>query len=666
MVVLVSVIVIVLACAVMFMLGGDGGGGNAGYHTGKVEDDVVGESGVHNSVHIEMTDESELPDATKPIKETNESGDTLITFDGDSIDIKGVGVAVSGDTVLIGQAGVYRLTGTLSDGRIVINAKGEEIVLVLDGVNVTCSYSSPLYIYKAADVTLLLNGTTENVFTDGESYDYGAEYSNAGEGEPDACIFSKADLVIRGSGSLKVNGNYNSGIIGKDTLKISNTTVLVDAKNNGINGKDSLTVENSTVKVTAGGDALRSTQENDASLGWAQFTDSNIYLTSKDGDGIQTERGITVNDCSISITCGENGAQSAPSESSLKGMKSNQGYITVNGGSFVINTYDDAFHSAGDITVNGGEISVSTGDDAFHSDSNIYVTGGTLKIPDCHEGLEGALIEVSGGEVYIVADDDGINASGGNDASAEDIFRGMFESDGSHLEISGGLVYINSMGDGIDSNGDINLSGGTLIVSGPISSGDGAVDYNGSFRVDGGTLLAMGSAGMAQAPDALSVNAFSITFDSPVPAGTYICISGGGREYVFLTEKNTENVVFSAPGLEADTEYTVSTGGEYSGTVSYCIGEGGSYSGGSEVFRITLAEGLNTYGTVGIGGTRGGHMFGEVGGFGGGRGFGGRGMTEDERGEFRDENGMGGMQPPELPEGENGMQPPEPPEGGMP
>ncbi len=650
-IILIAVLVIVL-CAAAFIFLSPGGGGVFSQNGGNSENSVP---------EIDMMDEANLPDSTAPVKTTNELGDTLIEFNGSDITVTGGGAAAEGNTVIIVQSGVYRLTGELDDGRIVVNAKGQDVVLLLDGVNVTSKNSSPLYVYKAASVTLLLNGESENIFTDGESYDYSLEYCNAAEEEPNACIFSKGDLVIRGTGSLRVNGVYNSGIIGKDTLQILNTTVEVSASNNGINGKDSLYVENSELKVTAAGDCLRSTQEKDVSLGWASFKNSNIYLYTTGGDCVQTERGITVDSCSMSLRAGDNGAQSAYSESSRKGFKSNLAGITVNSGTIIIDTSDDAFHSAGDINISGGEISVSTGDDAVHSDGNIYISGGKVEMPDCHEGLEAALVEISGGEVYIVADDDGINASGGNDSSGENM---MFESDGSYLGISGGFVYINSQGDGIDSNGDIYMSGGTLIVAGPTSGGDGAIDYAGDFHYDGGLLFAAGSPQMAQAPDNLSLNALSVTFDGTLSAGTYVSVSGEGSEFVFKLEKDTGNIVFGSPDLVSGGTYTVSAGGKYSGEASFGVCSGGSYSGGNEICSVTLeTAGLSSYGSVGIGGSRGGMRFGMQGGLDGTMGegkknpMGGRGDPQDiPQGGFGQWGGRpempDGEAPPDMPEGE--------------
>lgn len=656
-VIAIAVLAIALAAVLIFFFGNEGGKGALGL----IKGDDVGEGvdGAKNDAVAGLIDASELPDATAPVAETNETGETVITLSDAGISIEGTGAVAEGSYLKIVNGGTYSISGSLSDGRIAVRAKGEDVVLILNGVNVSCSNSSPLYVNKAASVTLLLNGTAENVFTDGSTYDYSLEYGDAVAEEPDACIYSKADLIIRGTGSLKVIGNHNSGIIGKDTLKIINTSVDVTAVNNGINGKDSLTVQNSTVKVIAGGDALRSTQENDPSLGWAALSDSNIYLEAG-SDGIQIESGISLDNCSLSIKTGPDGAAGNPSESSAKGIKCNQGYIAVNGGSLSLNCLDDAFHSAGDITLNANEIRIATGDDAVHSDAGIYYYGGKLDIPDSHEGFEGVLVEISGGEVYIVADDDGINAAGGSDQSGGD----MFSSDGSYLGISGGFVYIDSQGDGIDSNGDIYMNGGTLIISGPERDGDGAIDYNGDFYADGGTIFAAGAAGMAQAPDNPTVNTISVTFDEVLGADTYICIDGGGKQFVFKLSRPAQNIVFSSPELVTGETYTVSYGGKYSGEVEYCVGSGGKYSGGTELAEVTVSEGLNSYGSVGIGGSLGGGRFGDPGMFGG---MGGEGHKNPFGGGRRGEMPSEGEMPEGFPNGEmpDGEMPPEPPEGGF-
>lgn len=564
-----------------------------------------------SSTHKILLDETALPSVVSPVQEVNETGNTKITFDGTSAAVSGPGAQADGGYVIINRAGTYELSGTLANGRIVVNAKGEDVVLILNGVNITCSNSSPLYVYKASTVTLIANGKTENVFTDGNDYDFSLDFCDSVESEPNAAIFSKADLILRGTGTITAKGSYSSGIIGKDNLKIVNTTVNVDAANNGINGKDSLTIQNSTVTVNAVNDGLRSTQDKDPTLGYGLFTDSNITVIAG-GDGIQIETGLTVENCSMSVKTG--GGSFAEGDGSQKGIKCNQGYVNFKSGAAYFDCADDAFNVAGNLSVSGGVINILTGDDALHSDGAINVSGGTTVVTMCREGLEGMSVDISGGTVYVNSKSDGINAAGGSDHQGFDGVGGDFAANaGNHINISGGYVYVNADGDGMDSNGNINLTGGTLIIAGPSSGMDGAIDYNGDFYLDGGTLLAYGSKNMAQAPDNLTQNCISVTFDSTVESGKYINISGNGESFTFLTENIAENMIFSSPMLVSGKEYTVSYGGKYSGGENLdSVYSGGKYSGGDSL-KLTVDDYLSAYGQVGMGGSMGGQHFGEPG-----------------------------------------------------
>ena len=102
--------------------------------------------------------------------------------------------------------------------------------MALSGASIVCSYGSPLYIYQAGTATVHLMEGTENTLTDGESYTFSDSLSSAADEEPNACLYSKADLVIEGAGALAVEANYNNGIT-KDSLEIYDSAVTVDAAN---------------------------------------------------------------------------------------------------------------------------------------------------------------------------------------------------------------------------------------------------------------------------------------------------------------------------------------------------------------------------------------------------------------------------------------------------
>lgn len=547
--------------------------------------------------------ESAAPESTDaptsaPAAQTME-GATSIRLSGGEISIDGPGAESQDGVVTITASGTYAVSGTLPEGRLIVNAPEADVTLALNGADITCSYGSPVYIYKAGTATLQLVDGTDNVLTDGKNYTYADQYSSQEEEEPNACLYSKADMIIAGGGSLKVNANCDNGITGKDTLRISGGTISVAAVDNGINGKDSNTIEDAHIIVSCGGDAIRSTNDTDQSLGWVRISDSTLELTSGE-DGIQAETSLSISGGSCHIASGGGSGARIGDEDDGKGLKAGT-VLTLEGGSYTLDCADDAVHSNGDVTVTAGDFQVSSGDDAFHADETLAVSGGEINILTSYEGLEGTAVEISGGHIRLVSSDDGVNAAGGMDGSGfgrGGAFGGS-NSD-SYIDISGGYLVVNAGGDGLDSNGSASISGGTVAVF-STGQGDGALDYDGSFSVTGGTLLAAGSGGMAQAPSQAEQYTMVLGFDSTLPAGTYISLAGAEGEHVFQLAADANHLVVSMPELKGGAEYTVSYGGTYSGQSEDGICSGGSYSGGTVLTELTLSDYITLYGNAGMG-----------------------------------------------------------------
>ena len=137
-----------------------------------------------------------------------------ITLGGESIAVSGNGATVNGTTVTITQPGNYDISGELSDGQIIVDAgKEDNVYLTLSGASITCSSSAPIYVKKASAVTIISSDGTENYISDGDTYAL-----EEGEDEPDAAIFSKADLSFSGDGKLTAEGNYDMAIHSKDSV----------------------------------------------------------------------------------------------------------------------------------------------------------------------------------------------------------------------------------------------------------------------------------------------------------------------------------------------------------------------------------------------------------------------------------------------------------------
>lgn len=296
---------------------------------------------------------SEITD-TDETSETSETGNTAeemedgsvrteIVLNGDTISA-GDGVTISGMTAVISEAGTYEISGNLNDGQIIVDAAGE-VELILNNVNIYCSVSSSIYVKEAENVTITLVDGTVNTLEDGSSYDIEDPVDG-----PDAVIYSKADLVISGSGSLNVTANYNDGITSKDTLRIENGTISVTAVNDGIKGKDYLMINDGTIVVEAGDDGMKATNDTEVSFGYMEINGGNIEINAVD-DGISAISDIKITNGTININSDNNG------------MKSD-GSITITGGTITVQAEDDGLvclektiAAEAVVTVNGSAVS---------------------------------------------------------------------------------------------------------------------------------------------------------------------------------------------------------------------------------------------------------------------------------------------------------------------
>ena len=217
-----------------------------------------------------------------------------------------------------------------------------------------------------------------------------------------------------------------------------------------------------------------------------KISGNTITITDK-GDGIAASSKLLIDDGTFKIVNdGENTSSAADEDdnngsTSRKGIKSS-GSIVINGGSFIINSVEDAIHSDASININGGSFQISTDDDGIHADDTIEISSGEININRCYEGIEGSKVKISGGIITLNAIDDGINAAGSDEKKDN--------SNGSII-ISDGNIYIKAGGDGIDSNGTLTISGGLTVVCCPSTGDTSIIDFDVSGTIEGGYFLAV-------------------------------------------------------------------------------------------------------------------------------------------------------------------------------
>ena len=208
---------------------------------------------------------------------------------------------------------------------------------------------------------------------------------------------------------------------------------------------------------------------------------------------------------------------------------------------------------------------IEAGDRGVQAKYEMEITGGELKIA-AKEGMEANQVLIEGGMMDITAEDDGINANGGEDKQKKNPSKDVVE-DMPNLTIRGGTIYIDAEGDGIDSNGNLFIEGGELVIDGPTEDDDGPLDFGkeneGICTIKGGTVLAIGSSGMAETfGEGSEQCSFRWILDTPYEAGSEIVITdAAGKElYRHTAAKKGASVVFSSPELVLGETYSLHVG----------------------------------------------------------------------------------------------------------
>lgn len=516
----------------------------------------------------------------------DESDITPIVLNNNSITVSGEGATASGSILTITSAGTYSISGTLSDGQIIVDSDDDEIVrLILNGVDIYCSNNAPIYVQSAEKTMIVLANETNNSISDGTSYISSEEDANA-------AIYSADDLIIYGNGSLVVDANYNDGITSKDGLIIASGSITVNAKDDGIRGKDYLAIYSGDISINAEGDGLKSDNDEDAAKGYISVSGENINITSAN-DAIQAYTNVTIYDGEITLKSGGGSTNTAANNESAKGIKAD-GSIIINNGKINIDAADDAIHSNIDIDIYDGIINIASAEDAIHAENDLLIDNGIIEITNSYEGLESTKggITINDGEIYITSNDDGINVAAGDDSDENKNTSSTYI-----LTINDGYIVINASGDGIDSNGDVTINNGTIIVSGASAGSNSALDCDGTFLSNGGFLVATGTTKLAIAPDnGSSQYSVMITLNSTISAETMIHIQNENGDNVLslLPAKAYQSVVFSSPLLLNGETYDVYYGGSSTGTVNNGLYDSESYTPGTFFAEFTISSSLTT------------------------------------------------------------------------
>ncbi|MGX1159522.1 uncharacterized protein DUF4353 [Arthrobacter sp. SLBN-100] len=433
-------------------------------------------------------------------------------------------VTVDGDTVTITAAGTYRLSGSLSNGQVVVAAGEKDVVrIILDGANVTSSTGSPFVVQSANEAIVYLQDGTTNTLTDA------ATYADQGTDAPNAALYSMADLTIAGSGSLTVDGKYNDGISSKDGLVLAAGTVTVDAADDGIVGKDYAVLLDGAYQVTAAGDGFKSDNDEEEGRGWLLINGGTINVSAGD-DGIKAYNTLTI------------AAGTSTVEESEEGLEAQ--HIVVSGGIATVTSNDDGVNASGGSSTAGTSAQGGGG-----------MGGGGMEVGDY-------TVAVTGGLLTINAQGDGLDSNG-------------------NASISGGTVVVNgptNSGNGaLDVNGELDVTGGTVAAAGSAgmvvtpgeSSTQSGVQVTLGSSVPAGTVIQLAdSTGNVVAAFVTAKATASLVFSSAA-------ITDGEQYTVYTGGTATVSAGLGEGSLDGAKEQGTVTAGEYAAAQGPGVGGGG-------------------------------------------------------------------------------------------
>ena len=485
------------------------------------------------------------------------SDSATFTFTDSGISGSADGAEIDGTTLTITSAGTYTVTGSCSEGSIVVKKGTTGVTLVLKDLTLSSSSTAPVVCKKTTEVTLDIQWTVSlNDKEDPANEDSSDEaVADAFEG---AAIKAKdgSTLVIKGSGTLNVNAtDCKNGIKGGATtdITIQSGTINVKAAYNGIASDGTLTIAGGTVNVEAGNDGIKSDPDSDdtESKGTLTITGGSVTVSAAD-DGLKA---------GYDLILGTKGSSTGPT---INITKSNEGIeganIEFNSGSGTIRSSDDGINAANSdltdysflFTVNGGKWTINADGDGIDSNGDIVNNGG---------------------EVIVYG-----AANSGNAAMDTGDNGGKWTSNG------GSILAIGMNGMSIVPNSGTYVAFGTTGMGGGMMPGGnmgGAPAQSGA--IGGQTPPNGGMNGQAQPSGAMGGMNNNSSGTVSIQNGSTIVIKDSSGNTVAETTgvKNANCVVFASDTLKDGETYTLVINGTEAATATASNGNGSAAPGGN-------------------------------------------------------------------------------------
>ncbi len=184
---------------------------------------------------------------------TDEETGEAVTYDakitlGSAASFTGNNVSIDGSKVTVTAGGDYYISGSCSEGQIYVDTSAEEKVkLVLDGVSLSNSSESAIYVNEAKKCVIeTISGTTSTIS------------DNASGNAIGQVIFSNDTLKIKGDGTLNINSAKAHAIASDDDVIIEEGTLNISSGKTGISVHDDVTINGGNNSIMGSTNGIKS------------------------------------------------------------------------------------------------------------------------------------------------------------------------------------------------------------------------------------------------------------------------------------------------------------------------------------------------------------------------------------------------------------------------
>lgn len=388
-------------------------------------------------------------------------------------------------------------------------------------------------------------------------------------GKDSVCISGGSFTITSGKDGIQADNNEDTTL---GFVFISGGSFDLNTQGDGISASSTLTIESGNFTMETGGGSVNG--ENQTSGGWGMmgggpggpggwggfggFEDSTEEAEDSTSiKGLKSAGNMTLSGGNFTIDSADDAIHTNAS-------------VTISGGEYTISTGDDGIHADETLSITGCTMTITESYEALEA-LNITISGGNFTLNATDDGLNAAGgVDSSGFGGDRGGDQFG--GRGGPGGMGGGMDGGMGgpggmggNSDGS-IEISGGNLYVCASGDGIDANGYLLISGGYVVVCGPTMGDTATLDYDTTATITGGTFIGTGASGMAQTFSDSKQGVIAVNVGGQY-AGTEFILTDAGGEVVLQYAPNLDYavVILSSPDMIKGESYTI-TLGEVSGT----------------------------------------------------------------------------------------------------